>query len=71
MPLEAKRREMHTGAENAGFRKDAHAADSVYLHLHVRVAVGVAEVRKMWAPGGILCVAFDDNRVLVERFRES
>ena len=64
--LEREGGEVGTGAEDTGFGEDGDSANAVNVHFDVRVAVGVAEVGEMWAPGCVLGVAFDDDGVLVE-----
>lgn len=61
---------MHARAEDFGLRQDAHAADAINLHLHVRIAVGVAQVGEMGAPGRVFGVALDDDGVFVESVGE-
>jgi len=63
--LETESREVHATSEDLGFRQNAHSSDTVDLHLHVGVAVRVTEVGKMRAPCGVLCVAFDNDSILV------
>lgn len=68
--LEAECREVHAASEDLGFRQNTHTADTVDLHFHVGVAVRVAEVSKMRAPCGVLCVALDDDGVFVQSVGE-
>lgn len=44
MFLKAERREMYTISEDLGFGKDTDSSDTVNLHLHVWVAIGITQV---------------------------
>ena len=59
MLLEAESWKVHACTEDASFRQDTDTSDAINLHLHVWVAVWVSEIGKMWSPGSILCVAFE------------
>ena len=64
--LETESGEVNTRAEHPGFGQDTDTADTVNLHLHVWVAIGVAEVGQMRSPCSILCVSFDNDSILIE-----
>ena len=66
MLLKAESREVYTVAEDLRLGQNTDTTDTVNLHLHVRVAVGVAQVCKMRPPRGILGVALDNHGVLVK-----
>jgi hypothetical protein len=57
---------MHTGAEHLGLCENTDTSNTVNLHLHIRVAIGITEISQMRSPGGVLCVTLDDDRILVE-----
>lgn len=65
MLLEAERREVDAGAEDLGLSQDRDTSDTINFHLHVGIAVGIAQVGQMRPPRGILGIALDDNGVLV------
>lgn len=69
--LETESREVHTTSEDLGLCQNAHTSNTVNFHLHVRVTVRVAEVGEMRAPSGVLCVAFDNDGILIKSIRES
>lgn len=71
MLLEAERWEMHTSSKHESLGQNADTTNTVDLHLHVRVTVGVAEVSQMRSPGGILCIALDNDGVFVQRVSQS
>jgi hypothetical protein len=64
--LKAESREMHAGAEDLCFCENTDTPDTVDFHLHVRVAVRVAQVCQVGSPSGILRIAFDNDSVLVK-----
>jgi hypothetical protein len=66
MLLKAKCREMDAVAEYLGLGQDAHTANAVKLHLHVRIAVGVSEIRQMGPISRILGITLDNNGILIE-----
>jgi hypothetical protein len=53
------------GTKHSSFGKDGNPADTIELHLNVRVSVRVAEVGQMRPPCGILCITFDNNSILI------
>ena len=57
---------MYTRAEDTSLCQNAHSADAINLHLHVGIAVWVSQVGQMRPPRGVLGVAFDDHRILVQ-----
>ena len=67
--LETESREVHATPEDLRLCQNAHTSDTVNFHLHVRVTVGVAEVGKMGAPSGVLCVALDNDGILIKSIR--
>ena len=67
--LETESWEVHTTSEDLSLRQNAHTSDTVNFHLHVRVTVRVAEVGKMGAPSGVLCVALDNDSILIKSIR--
>lgn len=70
MLLETEGREVDTGSEDSGLGQDTDAPHSIDLHFHIRVAVGVAQVGQVRAPGRVLGVALHDDGVFVERVGE-
>lgn len=70
MLLEAEGREMHSRSEHFGLGQDADSTDTIDLHLHIWITVGVAEVGKMRSPRRVLGVAFDNDGVLVKGVRK-
>lgn len=69
--FETERREVHSRAEHLCLCQNTDTANTVNLHLHVWVTIGVAQVSQMRAPGCILCVTFHNDGVFVEGIRES
>ena len=69
MLLETESREVHATSEDLGLRQNTHTSDTVNFHLHVGVAVRVAEVGEMGAPSGVLCVALDNDSILIKSIR--
>lgn len=59
-------REMNSRAEDLCFCQDTDTTDTVDLHLHVWVTVGVAEISQMRSPGSVLCVSFDNDSIFIE-----
>jgi len=66
MLLKAKSREVNTSAEHSCLGQNTDTTNTVNLHLHVRVTIGVSEVCKMSAPSSILRISFDDDRILIK-----
>lgn len=66
MLLETERWEMDAVAEYPSLGQDTDTADTVNLHLHVGVAVGVSEICQMRPPGGVLGIALHNDGVFVE-----
>ena len=66
MFLEAKRREVHTSAEDLRFCQDTNSADTIKVHLHIWVAKRVTQICKMRAPCSILGIPFHNYSVLVK-----
>lgn len=64
--LKGKGREMHSRPEDLCLGQDTDTADSVDLHLHVRVAKGVSQVGQMGSPGSVLGVSLDNDGVFIE-----
>jgi len=64
--LEREGGEVDACSEDLCLGQDTYSTDSVDFHLNVWVAVGIAEVRQVRTPGGVLGIAFDDNCILVE-----
>jgi hypothetical protein len=64
--LEAEGREMHARTEHAGLGQDADTANTINLHLHVWVAIGITEVGQMRTPCSILGVALHNDGIFVE-----
>jgi hypothetical protein len=71
MLLKTKCWEMDTRAEDSCLGKDTDTANTVQLHLHVRIAVGVAEIGQMRPPRRVLRIAFHNHRIFVQSFRKS
>ena len=70
MFLEAECREVNAVTENLGLCQDTHSANAVDLHFHIRIAIGVTEIREMGTPGGILCVSLHNDCIFVESICE-
>lgn len=70
MFLEAERREVDAVTKNLGLCENTHSTDTVDLHFHIGIAIGVAEIREMGTPGGILCISLHDNCIFVESICE-
>lgn len=70
MLLETESREVDTRAEDLRLCQDTDSTNTINLHLHIWVTVGVAEVGQMGSPGCIFCVALYDNSVFIERVSE-
>jgi hypothetical protein len=68
--FERECREVDSGPEHFGLCEDTDTTHSVDFHLHIWVAVGVAEVGQVRPPCGILGVTFDNNGIFVERIRK-
>lgn len=66
MLLKTKSWEMHSGAKHSCFSEDTDTPNTVEVHLHVRIAVRVAEISQMRPPGRIFGVSFHNNRILVQ-----
>lgn len=64
--LETKGREVDARTEDLCLCKNANTTDTVNLHLHVWVTVRVAEIGQMRSPGGIFCIAFDNDGIFVK-----
>jgi hypothetical protein len=70
MLLKTECGEVHSRAEDLRLGQDTDTTDTVDLHLHIWVTVWVAQVGQMRAPGGILCITFHNDRVLVKSIGE-
>lgn len=70
MLLETESREVDTRAEDLRLCQDTDSTNTINLHLHIWVTVGVAEVGQMRAPSGVLCVTFYNDCILVESVGE-
>lgn len=66
MLLETESREMDTRAEDLRLCQNTDTTDTVNLHLHIWIAVRVAEVSQMRSPGSVLCIAFDNDSIFVK-----
>lgn len=66
MLLKGKGREMDSCSEDLCLGQDTDTADSVDLHLHVRVAKGVSQVSQMRSPGSVLGVTLDNDGVFIQ-----
>lgn len=64
--LKAEGREVNTISEDASFGEDADTPDSIDLHLHIRITVGIPQVGQMWPPCRILGVALDNHSILIQ-----
>jgi len=67
MLLKAKRRKVHAGAKDFGLGQNAHAANAIKLHLHVRVSERIPQIRQVRPPRGIFGIAFHDDSIFFER----
>lgn len=70
MLLKTERRKVYAVAENLGLCQDTDTTNTINLHLHVRVTIGIAKVRQMRPPGGVLGIALHNDGVFVERIGE-
>jgi hypothetical protein len=70
MLLETESREVNTRAEDLRLCQDTDTTNTIDLHLHIRVTVGVAEVGQMGSPGCIFRIALNNNSVFIERVSE-
>src|SRR5690242_7502840 len=66
MLLETESREVDTRTEDLGLSQNTDTTNSVNLHLHIWITVGVAEVCQMRSPSSVLCVSFDNDSVFIE-----
>jgi hypothetical protein len=66
MLLETKSREMDAAAKYFGFRQNTDTSNSVNLHLHVWVTVGVSQIGKMGSPCGIFGIALYNDGIFVQ-----
>lgn len=71
MLFETEGWEMATRAKDLGLGKDTDAPDTINLHLHVRISIGVPKVGQMRPPSGVLGVALYDDGVFVQGIRQS
>ena len=62
---------MDAGPKYLGLGQDTDAANSINLHLHVRIAIGVTQVCQVGSPCRILGIAFHNDSVFVEGIRKS
>jgi hypothetical protein len=58
--------EVGTLAEDLCFCENTDTSNTIDFHLHVRVAVRVAQVGQMRSPCGVLGISFDNDSVLVK-----
>ena len=58
--------EVYTLTENLGLGQDTDTSNTVDFHLHVWVAIGVAQVCQMGTPGSVLCITLHDDGILVQ-----
>jgi hypothetical protein len=70
MFLKAECRKMDSGSKDTCFREYAHTANTINLHLHIRITVGISKIRKMGTPSGILCISLNDDRVFIQGVRQ-
>ena len=63
--------EVHAASKHFGFGEDAHAADAIDFHLHVRVAVWIPQVCQMRSPSCVFCVTLYNDCVFVQSVRKS
>ena len=70
MLFETEGREVNTGAEDLGLGQNTDTANTVNLHFHVWVAIGIAQVGQVGPPGGVLCITFDNNGIFVKSIGE-
>lgn len=64
--LETEGREMDAGTEDLCLGQDTDTTNTVDLHLHVRVTIGIAQVSQMRTPSGVFCITLYDDSVFVE-----
>ena len=66
MFFKAESREVDTLAEDLCFSKNANTTNTINLHFHVGISIGIAQVSQMRSPGCILCIAFYNDSVFVQ-----
>lgn len=66
MLFKAEGWEMDPRAKDPRFGEDADTANTVDLHLHVRITVGVSQICQMWSPCRVFCVALHDDGIFVQ-----
>lgn len=71
MLLERESREVSTSPENPSFGKNTNTTDTINVHLHIRVTIGVPKVGKMRPPGSVFRVPLDDNCIFVKSVGKS
>lgn len=54
-------------SKHLGLCEDAHASHSINLHLHVGIAIWVAQVGQVGSPGRILGISLDNDGILIQR----
>lgn len=66
MLLKTERREVDTGAKDLRLSQNTDTSYTVNLHLHIWVAVGIAEVSQMRSPSSVFCVSLDNDCIFVK-----
>jgi hypothetical protein len=66
MLFETESGEVGTLAEDLCLRKNTDTTDTINLHLHVWIAVRIAQIGQMRSPCSVLGISFNNNSVLVE-----
>jgi hypothetical protein len=64
--FEAEGWEMHARPEDLRLGKDANAAHSINIHFHVRIAIWVSQICKMWAPCSIFGVPLHNDGIFIK-----
>lgn len=67
MLFEAEGGKVNARPEHPRLGQDTDPTDTVDLHLHVRIAIGISQIRKMWPPCGVLGVSFYNDCIFVQR----
>lgn len=70
MLLETKGWEVYTSTEYPGFGQNTDTSDPVQLHLHIWIAVGIAEVGQVRPPRSVLGISFHDDSILIQGIRK-
>lgn len=53
-------------SKDLGLCEDAHSSHSINLHLHIGIAIWIAQVSQVGSPGRILGISFDNDSILIQ-----